>query len=152
MANDDSVTVSFRLNLNRDEDMEIQRFLEDDTMKFCYGDKSKFIKKALIRAIQGIKWDEENKHLVCEMNTQRTEVEKTVVSEANRIIGEVKLIVQDEMEQFSGMQILKEKQVVTEQTESMPKASKEPAPTFGVVPESLGEDVSEDVMDFLDSL
>jgi hypothetical protein len=56
------------------------------------------------------------------------------------------------MERFAGMQILKEKQVVTEQTESMPKASKEPAPTFGVVPESLGEDVSEDVMDFLDSL
>lgn len=152
MANDDSVTVSFRLNLNRDEDMEIQRFLEDDTMKFCYGDKSKFIKKALIRAIQGIKRDEENKQLVYEMNTQRTEAEKTVVSEADRIIDAVKLIVQDEMERFAGMQILQEKKVITEQIESMPKASKEVTPTFGVIPESSDEDVSEDVMDFLGSL
>ena len=139
MANDDSVTVSFRLNLNREEDWEIHRYLEDETAMFCFGDKSKFIKKALIRAIHGIKRDEENKHLVCEMNTQRTAAEKTVVSEADRIIDAVKLIIKDEMERFAGMQTVKEKQVVTELTESMPKASKEATPTFGVVPESLGE-------------
>ena len=55
MANEDSVTVSFRLNLNREEDWEIHRYLEDETAMFCFGDKSKFIKKALIRTIRGIK-------------------------------------------------------------------------------------------------
>ena len=51
MANEDSVTVSFRLNLNREEDWEIHRYLEDETAMFCFGDKSKFIKKALIKVI-----------------------------------------------------------------------------------------------------
>ncbi len=152
MANEDSVTVSFRLNLNREEDWEIHRYLEDETAMFCFGDKSKFIKKALIRTIRGIKQEAEEERLVQEMNTQRTAAEKTVVSEADRIIDAVKLIVQDEMQRFAGMQTVKEKQVVTELTESMPMASKEAAPAFGVVPESLGEDVSEDVMDFLNSL
>ena len=30
MANEDSVTVSFRLNLNREEDWEIHRYLENE--------------------------------------------------------------------------------------------------------------------------
>ena len=47
MANEDSVTVSFRLNLNREEDWEIHRYLEDETAMFCFGDKSKFIKKGV---------------------------------------------------------------------------------------------------------
>lgn len=32
---DDNVTVSFRLNLNREEDLEIHRFLNGDAMKVC---------------------------------------------------------------------------------------------------------------------
>lgn len=70
MANEDSVTVSFRLNLNREEDLEIHRYLEDETAMFCFGDKSKFIKKALIRTIRGIKQEAEEEHLVQEMNSQ----------------------------------------------------------------------------------
>ena len=64
MARDDSITVSFRLNLSREDDIEIQKFLLGDTMKICFGDKSKFIKSALIRVIQGIKRDEENARLI----------------------------------------------------------------------------------------
>ena len=152
MARDDSITVSFRLNLSREDDIEIQKFLLGDTMKICFGDKSKFIKSALIRVIQGIKRDEENARLVCEMNTQRATMEETMTLEADRIINAVKLIVQDEIERVTGMQMVKEKQVSAESTESMPKEIKEPVPCFGEVPESSGEDVSEDVMAFLEEL
>lgn len=152
MARDDSITVSFRLNLSREDDIEIQKFLLGDTMKICFGDKSKFIKSALIRVIQGIKRDEENARLVREMNTQRATMEKTMTLEADRIINAVKLIVQDEVERFAGMQMVKEKQVSAESTESMPKEIKEPVPCFGEVPESSDEDVSEDVMAFLEEL
>lgn len=152
MARDDSITVSFRLNLSREDDIEIQKFLLGDTMKICFGDKSKFIKSALIRVIQGIKRDEENARLVCEMNTQRATMEETMTLEADRIINAVKLIVQDEIERVTGMQMVKEKQVSAESRESMPKEIKEPVPCFGEVPESSGEDVSEDVMAFLEEL
>lgn len=152
MARDDSITVSFRLNLSREDDIEIQKFLLGDTMKICFGDKSKFIKSALIRVIQGIKRDEENARLVREMNTQRATMEETMTLEADRIINAVKLIVQDEIERVTGMQMVKEKQVSAESTESMPKEIKEPVPCFGEVPESSGEDVSEDVMAFLEEL
>lgn len=152
MARDDSITVSFRLNLSREDDIEIQKFLLGDTMKICFGDKSKFIKNALIRVIQGIKRDEENARLVREMNTQRATMEETMTLEANRIINAVKLIVQGEIERVTGMQMVKEKQVSAESRESMPKEIKEPVPCFGEVPESSGEDVSEDVMAFLEEL
>lgn len=152
MARDDSITVSFRLNLSREDDIEIQKFLLGDTMKICFGDKSKFIKSALIRVIQGIKRDEENARFVCEMNTQRATMEETMTLEADRIINAVKLIVQDEIERVTGMQMVKEKQVSAESTESIPKEIKEPVPCFGEVPESSGEDVSEDVMAFLEEL
>lgn len=152
MARDDSITVSFRLNLSREDDIEIQKFLLGDTMKICFGDKSKFIKSALIRVIQGIKRDEENARLVCEMNAQRAIMEETMTLEADRIINAVKLIVQDEIERVAEMQMVKEKQVSAESTESISKEIKEPAPCFGEVPESSGEDVSEDVMAFLEEL
>ena len=152
MARDDSITVSFRLNLSREDDIEIQKFLLGDTMKICFGDKSKLIKSALIRVIQGIKRDEENARLVCEMNTQRATMEETMTLEADRIINAVKLIVQDEIERVTGMQMVKEKQVSAESRESMPKENKEPVPCFGEIPESSGEDVSEDVMAFLEEL
>lgn len=152
MASDDSVTVSFRLNLNRDEDREIQGFLYGEAVKNCFGDKSKFIKSALIRAIQGIKREEKENRIVCEMNTQRTVLQSSMSEEADRIIDAVKLIVKEEAERLVGAQIAKEKQAVSERSESIPKVIKEHAPCFGEVPESSGEDVSEDVMAFLENL
>ena len=152
MASDDSVTVSFRLNLNREEDREIQRFLFREAIKPCYGDKSKFIKSALIRAIQGIKREEKENRIVCEMNTQRTVLQSSMSEEADRIIDAVKLIVKDEVKRLVGVQIEKEKQTVSERSEAIPEEIKEPKPCFGEVPESSNEDVSEDVMDFLENL
>lgn len=152
MANDDSVTICFRLNLNREEDMEIQRFLEDDTTKFCYGDKSKFIKKALIRAIQGIKQEELKDSLMCEMGTQRISLQADMSGEADRIIGAIKLIVEDEVEKLYGMQTIKEKQTVSEMAEPKMEAVKKSVPCFGEIPEASDEDVSDDVMAFLEDL
>ena len=68
MVRGDSVTISFRLNLNREEDTEIWNFLTGDALEACFGDKSKCIKSAMIRMIHGIKQDEREKHLVGEMN------------------------------------------------------------------------------------
>ena len=152
MASNDSVTVSFRLNLNREEDREIQRFFSGEAMKLCFGDKSKFIKSALIREIQGIKREENENQIVCEMNTQRTVLQSSMSEEADRIIDAVKLIVKEEAERLVGAQIAKEKQKVSEMSELTQKENKEPDPCFGEVPESSGEDVSEDVMAFLENL
>ena len=152
MAIDDSVTVSFRLNLKREEDREIQRFLSGEAMKLCFGDKSKFIKSALIREIQRIKREENENRIVCEMNTQRTVLQSSMSEEADRIIDAVKQIVKEEAERLVGAQIAKEKQAVSERSESIPEVIKEHAPCFGEVPESSGEDVSEDVMAFLENL
>ena len=152
MAIDDSVTVSFRLNLKREEDREIQRFFSGEAMKLCFGDKSKFIKSALIREIQGIKREENENQIVCEMNTQRTVLQSSMSEEADRVIDAVKLIVKEEAERLVGAQIAKEKQKVSEMSELTQKENKEPDPCFGEVPESSGEDVSEDVMAFLENL
>ena len=103
MANEDSVTVSFRLNLNREEDWEIHRYLEDETAMFCFGDKSKFIKKALIRTIRGIKQETEEEHLVQEMNTQRLSLQAAMSEETDRIISAVRLTVKDEVEKLAGV-------------------------------------------------
>ena len=152
MASNDSVTVSFRLNLNREEDREIQRFFSGEAMKLCFGDKSKFIKSALIREIQRIKREENENRIVCEMNTQRTVLQSSMSEEADRVIDAVKLIVKEEAKRLVGAQIAKEKQKVSEMSELTQKENKEPDPCFGEVPESSGEDVSEDVMAFLENL
>ena len=152
MAYDDSVTVSFRLNFNKEEDKEILRFFSSETMKICYGDKSKFIKSALIRAVQDIKRNENDNRLICEMNTQRTVIQETMTGEADRVINAIKLIVRDEMERITGLQISQEKQVDSKITEPIAEESVEAAPCFGKVPESSCEDVSEDVMAFLADL
>ena len=152
MASNDSVTVSFRLNLNREEDREIQRFFSGEAMKLCFGDKSKFIKSALIREIQGIKREENENQIVCEMNTQRTVLQSSMSEEADRVIDAVMLIVKEEAERLVGAQIAKEKQKVSEMSELMPEENKEPDPCFGEVPESSDEDVSEDIMAFLEEL
>ena len=86
------------------------------------------------------------------MNTQRTVLQSSMSEEADRIIDAVKLIVKEEAERLVGAQIAKEKQAVSERSESIPEVIKEHAPCFGEVPESSGEDVSEDVMAFLENL
>lgn len=101
MARGDSVTVSFRLNLNREEDMEIWSFLTGDAIEPCFGDKSKFIKSALIRVVQGIKQDESEKRLVCELNAQREAIQNVMSGEADRIINAVKLIVEEQVKIIS---------------------------------------------------
>ena len=108
MARGDSVTISFRLNLNREEDMEIWSFLTGGAIEPCFGDKSKFIKSALIRVVQGIKQNESEKRLVCELNAQREAIQNTMTGEADRIINAVKLIVKDEVERLAKC-ILKKK-------------------------------------------
>ena len=152
MAYDDSVTVSFRLSFNKEEDKEILRFFSSETMRICYGDKSKFIKSALIRAVQGIERNENDNRLICEMNTQRTVIQETMTGEADRVINAIKLIVKDEMERIIGLQVSKEKQEAPKMTEPIEKGSMEAASCFGGVPESSCEDVSEDVMAFLADL
>ena len=109
MARGDSVTVSFRLNLNREEDMEIWSFLTGDAIEPCFGDKSKFIKKALIRTIRGIKQETEEKRLVQEMNTQRLSLQTAMSEETDRIISAVRLIIKDEVEKLAGVGVIQEK-------------------------------------------
>ena len=121
-------------------------------MKICYGDKSKFIKSALIRAVQDIKRNEHDNRLICEMNTQRTVIQETMTGEADRVINAIKLIVKDEMERIIGLQMPKGKQTASRMTEPAAEGSTEDAPCFGEVPESSCEDVSEDVMAFLADL
>ena len=152
MAYDDSVTVSFRLSFNKEEDKEILRFFSGETMKICYGDKSKFIKSALIRVVQDIKRNENDNRLICEMNTQRTVIQETMTGEADRVINAIKLIVRDEMERIIELQMPKGKQATFKMTESAVEGGTEDAPCFGEVPESSCEDVSEDVMAFLADL
>ena len=152
MAHDDSVTVSFRLSFNKEEDKEILRFFSSETMKICYGDKSKFIKSALIRAVQGIERKENDNRLICEMNTQRTVMQETMTGEADRVINAIKLIVRDEMERITELQMPEGKQAAFKMTEPAAEVGTEDAPCFGEVPESSCEDVSEDVMAFLADL
>lgn len=152
MAYDDSVTVSFRLSFNKEEDKEILRFFSSETMKICYGDKSKFIKSALIRAVQDINRNEHENRLICEMNTQRTVMQETMTGEADRVINAIKLIVKDEMERITGLQMTKGRQATSIMTESVVEESVEDAPCFGEIPESSCEELSEDVMSFLADL
>lgn len=164
MANEDSVTVSFRLNLNREEDWEIHRYLEDETAMFCFGDKSKFIKKSLIRTIRGIKQETEEERLVQEMNTQRLSLQTAMSEETDRIISAVKLIVNDEVEKLAGAGVIREKSMVSRVSGAKSKTNSESeavsetevvmesAPCFGEIPEASDEDVSDDIMAFLDEL
>ena len=147
MARGDSVTISFRLNLNREEDMEIWSFLTGDAIDPCFGDKSKFIKSALIRVVQGIKQDESEKRLVCELNAQREAIQNTMTGEADRIINAVKLIVKDEVERLAGVQIEKKMSYVT--SETMPEGNDRTAGCFEEDSEDLDETISAYAMSFM---
>ncbi len=149
MARGDSVTVSFRLNLNREEDMEIWSFLTGGAIEPCFGDKSKFIKSALIRVVQGIKQDESEKRLVCELNAQREAVQNAMSGEADRIINAVKLIVKDEMERLAEVQTEKEKQMSYVTSETMPEKMEETSGSLEEPPQDFDETVSEYAMSFL---
>ena len=150
MARGDSVTISFRLNLNREEDMEIWSFLTGDAIEPCFGDKSKFIKSALIRVVQGIKQDESEKRLVCELNTQMEAIQNTMTGEADRIINAVKLIVKDEVERLAGIQI--EKKMSYEMSEKMPEKMEEISGSLEEPSQDFDENVSEYAMSFLSDL
>lgn len=149
MARGDSVTISFRLNLNREEDMEIWSFLTGDAIEPCFGDKSKFIKSALIRVVQGIKQDESEKRLVCEVNAQREAIQNAMSREADRIINAVKLIVKDEVERFAEVQTEKEKQISYVTSETMPEKMEETSGSLEESPQDFDETVSEYAMSFL---
>ena len=149
MARGDSVTVSFRLNLNREEDMEIWSFLTGGAIEPCFGDKSKFIKSALIRVVQGIKQDESEKRLVCELNAQREAVQNAMSGEADRIINAVKLIVKDEVERLAEVQTEKEKQMSYATSETMPEKMVETSGSLEEPPQDFDETVSEYAMSFL---
>lgn len=152
MAYGDSVTISFRLSLNKEEDKEILRFISSETMKICYGDKSKFIKSALIRAVQDVKRSENDNRIICEMNTQRIAILETVTGEADRVIGALKLIVQDEVERLAGTRTAHEKQVGSEMGKTTLAENAELTSCFGEIPKSSNEDALEDVMAFLEEL
>lgn len=162
MANEDSVTISFRLNLNREEDLEIHRYLEDETAMFCFGDKSKFIKKALIRTIRGIKQETEEERLVQEMNTQRLSLQTAMSEETERIISAVRQIVKNEAEKHAGAGVIQEKPMGSRVSGAKAETNSESAletedvlesaPCFGEIPEATDEDVSDDVMAFLEEL
>lgn len=149
MARGDSVTVSFRLNLNREEDMEIWSFLTGGAIEPCFGDKSKFIKSALIRVVQGIKQDESEKRLVCELNAQREAIQNAMSGEADRIINAVKLIVKDEVERLAEVQTEKEKQMSYATSETMPEKMVETSGSLEEPPQDFDETVSEYAMSFL---
>lgn len=149
MARGDSVTISFRLNLNREEDMEIWSFLTGGAIEPCFGDKSKFIKSALIRVVQGIKQDESEKRLVCELNAQREAVQNAMSGEADRIINAVKLIVKDEVERLAEVQTEKEKQMSYATSETMPEKMVETSGSLEEPPQDFDETVSEYAMSFL---
>ena len=152
MARGDSVTVSFRLNLNREEDMEIGSFLTGGAIEPCFGDKSKFIKSALIRVVQGIKQDDSEKRLVCELNAQREAIQNAMSGEADRIINAVKLIVRDEMEKLAEVQTEQDKQMSYVASEIMPEGNDRTAGCFEEDSEELDETISEYAMSFLSDL
>lgn len=75
--------------------------------------------------------------------------------EADRVINAVKGIVRDEMAQLadlSKMQIIRERPSASKEVEVPDEESVETVSCFGEVPENSGEDVSDDVMAFLEEL
>ena len=130
MAIDEScVIISFRLNPNREEDIEIQRFMakiqQDESYRYRYGDKSKFIKSTLIKAIKCIEKQDNEKQLISEMNTQRGMIQKAMNSEADRIINELTMIVRDEAKRLVGTQTVKERQEETRNIQKVTELNKE---------------------------
>ena len=152
MVRGDSVTISFRLNLNREEDTEIWNFLTGDALEACFGDKSECIKSAMIRMIHGIKQDEREKHLVVEMNTRMDVIQNAMTGEADRIINAVKLIVKEEVEQIAGIQSERDKPIPHGMTARMPERNDETVGCFEEDSEDLDETISVYAMSFMSDL
>ena len=150
MARGDSVTISFRLNLNREEDMEIWSFLTGGAIEPCFGDKSKFIKSALIRVVQGIKQDESEKRLVCELNAQREAIQNAMSGEADRIINAVKLIVEEQVKDLAVMQT--EKPISQEKMQTTSGESEDGYNVSEDFFETLDDDIADYAMSFLSDL
>lgn len=147
MARGDSVTVSFRLNLNREEDMEIWSFLTGGAIEPRFGDKSKFIKSALIRGVQGIKQDESEKRLVCELNAQREAIQNAMSGEADRIINAVKLIVE---EQVKGLAVMQTDNLISHEiSQTTLGESEETSKVSEESLEILDDDIADYAMSFL---
>ena len=136
MATNKSVTVSFRLNLDRAEDFEIVKYLYGDGIKNSFGGKSKFIKEALLRVLRGMKRDEENNRIVSELNAQRDVLQQVMTGEADRIINAVKLIVEEQVKDLAVMQT--EKPISQEKMQTTSGESED------------GYNVSEDFFETLD--
>lgn len=146
MATGNSVTVSFRLNLNREEDFEILKYLYGEGIKNSFGGKSKFIKDALLRVIRGMKRDEENNRIVSELNAQSVDLQQTMTGEADRIINAVKLIVEEQVKGLAVMQTEKPiSQTVPGENEETGEGSEESL-------EILDDDVADYAMSFLSDL
>lgn len=146
MARGDSVTVSFRLNLNREEDMEIWSFLTGGAIEPCFGDKSKF-KSALIRVVQGIKQDDSEKRLVCELNAQREAIQNAMSGEADRIINAVKLIVE---EQVKGLAVMQTDNLISHEiSQTTLGESEETSKVSEESLEILDDDIADYAMSFL---
>ena len=147
MVRGDSVTISFRLNLNREEDTEIWNFLTGDALEACFGDKSKCIKSAMIKMIQGIKQDESEKHLVCEMNAQRETIQNAMSGEADRIINAVKLIVE---EQVKGLAVMQTDNLISHEiSQTTLGESEETSKVSEESLEILDDDIADYAMSFL---
>ena len=147
MATGKSVTVSFRLNLDREEDFEIVKYLYGEGIKNSFGGKSKFIKGALLRVLRGMKRDEENNRIVSELNDQRDVLQRAMTEESDRIINAVKLIVE---EQVKGLTVMKTENSIPH--EKSQTTSKEGEDSYNVSEEFLAtidDEIAEYAMSFL---
>ena len=150
MATNKSVTVSFRLNLDRAEDFEIVKYLYGDGIKNSFGGKSKFIKEALLRVLPGMKRDEENNRIVSELNAQRDVLQQVMTGEADRIINAVKLIVEEQVKDLAVMQT--EKPISQEKMQTTSGESEDGYNVSEDFFETLDDDIADYAMSFLSDL
>ena len=150
MATNKSVTVSFRLNLDRAEDFEIVKYLYGDGIKNSFGGKSKFIKEALLRVLRGMKRDEENNRIVSELNAQRDVLQQVMTGEAVRIINAVKLSVEEQVKDLAVMQT--EKPISQEKMQTTSGESEDGYNVSEDFFETLDDDIADYAMSFLSDL
>lgn len=147
MATGKSVTVSFRLNLDREEDFEIVKYLYGEGIKNSFGGKSKFIKDALLRVLRGMKRDEENNRIVSELNEQGDVLQRAMTEESDRIINAVKLIVE---EQVKGLTVMKtENSIPHEKSQTTSKEGEDSCNVSEEFLATIDDEIAEYAMSFL---
>ena len=147
MATGKSVTVSFRLNLDREEDFEIVKYLYGEGIKNSFGGKSKLIKDALLRVLRGMKQDEENNRIVSELNAQRDALQQAVTEESDRIINAVKLIVE---EQVKGLTVMEAGNSIShEKAQTTSKEGEDANNVSEEFLETIDDDIADYAMSFL---